>query len=79
MNNERSVTIKHTYKTNVLKTLRIRAGLSQIQLSERSGVPLKCIGNYEQGRRDLNHARGDILYHFAKTLDCTIEDLLTLS
>ena len=78
MNTTRSVTIKHVYKTNRLKELRLLAGLSQLQLSERSGVPLKCIGNYEQGRRDLNHARGDILYYLAQALDCTIEDLLTI-
>lgn len=78
MNTDRPIIIVHQYKVNRLKELRNRAGLSQIQLSEKSGVPLKCIGNYEQGRRDLNHARGDILYYFAKALDCTIEDLLTI-
>ncbi len=78
MNETRPITIQHTGTINKLKRIRVLSGLSQKELSERSGVPLKCIGNYEQDRRNLNHARGDILYYLSKALNCTIEDLLTI-
>lgn len=78
MNDSRPITLNNDYKVNRLKLLRIQSGLSQLQLSERSGIKLKSIGNYEQGRRDLNHARGYILYRLSQALDCTIEDLLDI-
>lgn len=68
--------VKHSVKTSKLKTMRIKKGMNQKELSELSGVPLKCIGNYEQLRRDLNHARADIVYRLALALGCQIEELL---
>jgi transcriptional regulator with XRE-family HTH domain len=35
-----------------LRELRKRAGLTQLQLAEASGVPLGSIRNYEQGQRE---------------------------
>jgi transcriptional regulator with XRE-family HTH domain len=58
--------------------MRIAKGLSQKQLSDASGVPLKCVGNYEQLRRDLNHAQAIIVYHLSVALDCNIIDLLDI-
>lgn len=52
--------------------------ISQAELSLKSGIPLKCIGNYEQGRRDLNHARVDIIYRLSEALNCSIYDLLDI-
>lgn len=68
--------VPNTAKVSKLKLLRIKKGMKQSELSELSGVPLKCIGNYEQLRRDINHARADIVYRLARALDCHIEDLL---
>lgn len=78
MNETRPITLNHGIRVNQLKRIRVLSGISQQELSARSGIPIKCVGNYEQGRRDLNHARGDILYKLAKALNCTIEDLLTI-
>ena len=37
-----------------LKDYRLKAGLSQTQLSKAAGVPLTAITKYEQGTRDVN-------------------------
>ncbi len=50
--------------------------MKQSELSELSGVPLKGIGNYEQLHKDINHARVDIVYHLARSLDCSIKELI---
>lgn len=68
--------VSNTAKVSKLKLIRIKKGIKQSELSELSGVPLKCIGNYEQLRRDINHARVDIVYRLARSLDCSIEELI---
>ena len=68
--------IHHNIKTSKLKLMRITRHLKQSELAELSGVPLKCIGNYEQLRRDINRAQVCIVYRLAKALDCSIEELL---
>ena len=68
--------IPHTVKTSKLKLMRIKKQMKQYELAELSGVPVKCIDNYEQLRRDINHARVDIVYRLARALDCSIEELL---
>ena len=70
--------IPHTVKTSKLKLMRIKKHMKQYELAKLSGVPLKCIGNYEQLRRDINHARADIVYRLARALDCSIEELLDI-
>lgn len=37
-----------------LQEYRLKAGLTQIQLADRAGVPLTAITKYEQGVRDVN-------------------------
>lgn len=68
--------VPNTTKVSKLKLIRIKKGMKQSELSELSGVPLKCIGNYEQLRRDINHARVDIVYRLASALNCSIEELI---
>lgn len=68
--------VPHTVRVSNLKMIRIKKGMKQAELAEASGVPLKCIGNYEQLRRDINHARVDIVYKLAAALGCRIEELL---
>lgn len=70
--------ITHTIKVSKLKLLRIQRGLKQSDLSDLSGIPVKCIGNYEQLRRDINKAQVCIVYKLAKALNCSIEDILDL-
>ena len=68
--------VPHTIKVSNLKLMRIQKGMKQADLAAASGVPFKCIGNYEQLRRDINHARVDIVYRLAAALGCRMEDIL---
>ena len=70
--------VPHTVRESKLKLMRIKKGMKQADLADASGVPVKCIGNYEQLRRDINHARVDIVYRLAAALDCKVEDLLEI-
>ena len=63
---------------NKLKKNRKRAGLTQKELSERSGVNIRTIQDYEQGRKFINKAQGLSLYHLANALNVTMEELLEL-
>lgn len=70
--------VKHEIRYSKLKLARIRAGISQQELSDRSGVPVKSIGNLEQLRRDINRCRADIVFRLSQALGCSMEDLLDL-
>ena len=59
-----------------LKRLRTAKHISQSQLSILSGIPLRNIKAYEQGKIDISKAQAETLYALSKTLNCTIEDLL---
>lgn len=68
-------------KTNIfsetnLKRIRLIYGCSQRELAEMSGVNLRSIQMYEQRQKDINKAQSDSLYRLAKSLGCTMEDLL---
>lgn len=59
-----------------LKQLRKKRKLSQSELSKISGVSLRAIKAYEQGKLDISKAQGETLYKLAKTLDCSMEYLI---
>ena len=59
-----------------LKRIRESRGLSQSELSERSGVNIRNIQMYEQGANDIDKAQGNILYKLSRVLGCSIEDIL---
>lgn len=59
-----------------LKLLRKNAGLSQRELAEQSGVPLRTIQQYEQRQRNINKAQAEYLVMMAKVLCCDVDDLL---
>lgn len=67
---------KKLQKINALKEMRLKRGLSQSELSKISKIPLRSIKAYEQGTSDLSKAQAETLYILARTLDCTIENLL---
>ena len=73
--------IVELYKSKIsieskLKTLRKQCGLSQSDLSEITGVPIRTIKSYEQGTSDISKAQGDTLYALSKALKCSIEDII---
>lgn len=59
-----------------LKQKRIEAGLSQSGLANQSGVSLRMIQYYEQGRDDINKAQAGTVYRLAIALDCTVEEII---
>jgi DNA-binding transcriptional regulator YiaG len=69
--------IKSYFPTvSALKTIRKKRKLSQEELAILSGVNVRSIRAYEQGKNDIAKAQGDTLQMLAKTLDCSIEELL---
>lgn len=61
-----------------LKEIRESKNMTQSKLSEISGVNLRTLQDYEQGKKDINGVRGITLYKLAQALECMIEDLLEL-
>ncbi len=61
-----------------LQRMRRLVGYSQRLLSEKSGVSLRMIQQYEQGVRDINKATGINLLALARTLGCRMEDLMEM-
>ena len=57
-----------------LKQLRQRAGLSQSELAEASGVPVRTIQQYEQRQKSINKAQAEYLMMLARALHCNAED-----
>ena len=59
-----------------LKRIRTATGITQAALSERSGVSLRTIQDYEQGRKPINGAAALTVHRIAQELGVTVEDLL---
>lgn len=59
-----------------LTYFRKLAGLTQKQLSESSGVPLRMIQLYEQGQNDLCKAKAETVLKLADVLKCSVGQLL---
>lgn len=64
------------YLANRLGTLRREHGLTQQELSRRSGVGLSTLQKLENGANRLLGARTEIVLRLAKALDVTVETLL---
>ena len=59
-----------------LARLRSYAKLTQKALAERSGVSVRMIEQYEQGKKSLNKASAETVLNLAKVLHCRVEDLI---
>ena len=59
-----------------LRRLRRAAGLSQTGLARAAGVNVRNIQLYEQRVQDINKASASALAAIARTLSCSIEDLM---
>lgn len=64
------------YGQTALTRQRNHSGISQIELSKRSGVNVRVIQSYEQKLRDINKAQVSTVASLAKALDCDIVDLM---
>lgn len=59
-----------------LKQIRQRSGLSQSELAELSGIPVRTIQQYEQRQKSINKAQAEYLIILARALNCSAEDLI---
>lgn len=59
-----------------LEVERHRAGLTRKQLAERSGVNLRTIEAYEQGKNDIGMAAVSSVRQLARALKVPIENIL---
>ncbi len=59
-----------------LKELRESKGLTRKEVAERSGISLRSLQDYEQGHKEIAHAKGETLYRLGMTLGCSVEELL---
>ena len=57
---------------------RERRGVTQAELADKSGVPLRSLQNYEQGKNSINGAAAIQVYKIAKALRVAVEDLLEI-
>lgn len=61
---------------NKLQEKRKESGLSQSQLSDKSGVKLNTIQKLETGTNGIFGAKVSTIYALAKALGCTMESLI---
>lgn len=59
-----------------LKNIRIKSGLSQSELASASGVNVRVLQDYEQGRKNLSNAKVDMVVRLSHALSCTVEELI---
>ena len=59
-----------------LKVRRQDMGLTQSQLAEQTGIPVRTIQQYEQRQKDINKAKAVYLALLARELCCDMEDLI---
>ncbi|MCD8083634.1 MAG: helix-turn-helix domain-containing protein [Clostridiales bacterium] len=68
--------VREAFPDTNLKRLRTVYGCSQSELARLSGVSLRSIQMYEQRQKDINKASVTTVRNLAKTLGCSIEDLI---
>lgn len=61
--------------TTQLQQRRVDAGLSQRQLADLSGIPVRTIQQYEQRQKDLTHAAYATVSALARALSCVPGDI----
>ena len=59
-----------------LKIKRLNSGVSQKELAEISGIPLRTIQQYEQRQKSINAAKTETVVKLAKALNCSVEALM---
>ncbi len=59
-----------------LQRMRKNRRMTQKSLSEKSGVNLRTLQQYELGAKDINRAAGETLFALSRTLGCRMDELL---
>ena len=69
------VYVERKQQTN-LKRKRLAAGLSQSQLANLTGIPIRTLQQYEQGQKDINKARAEYVISLSRALYCEPQMLM---
>lgn len=59
-----------------LQQLRIQKGFSQSELSRLSGVNFRTLQDFDQGRKNLRNAKGEMIYKLSRALGCSADFLI---
>lgn len=70
-----SIILRKT-RTTRLQSCRKKAGLTQPELSEKSGVNLRTLQQYELGTKNINKASVQNVIALARALGCKLQDIL---
>lgn len=65
-------------KESNLKLLRLQSGLTQKELAEMSGVPIRTLQQYEQKQKNINKAQAEYVIMLSRTLCCDPMALLEI-
>ena len=77
---DKMLSLYNSRKINTnLKNLRQNAGISQSELAEISGIPVRTIQQYEQNQKNINAAKAETIVKLAKALSCSVEDLMEIT
>lgn len=74
--NEIDLRIREYYQDTNLKRFRKNLGISQKELSLRSGVPIRQIQLFEQRQRDIGKASATTVLALSHALYCDVKDLI---
>lgn len=59
-----------------LKAMRVRSGLTQREVVERTGINAQTYSQYEQGVKNFNAARLGVILNVCVALGCKLEDVI---
>lgn len=68
--------IKGGERVSKLKEMRQKAGFSQSQLANLTGINVGTLRHYEQGSKNFDHARLDTILKTCIILDCKLENII---
>lgn len=64
------IRLRHASAGEALKNMRKKNKLSQSELAVLSGIPVRTIQQYEQGRKDIRRARAEYIIALSRVLNC---------
>lgn len=62
-----------------LKLIRLKSGLTQKELADLSGVPLRTLQQYEQKQKNINKAQAEYVIMLSQALFCNPMELLEIN
>ena len=70
------ISVKIYYKNDKLRNLRQSNNMSQSQLANAAGIPVRVLQSYESGARDISGAKLLTLLKLCMALNCKLQDII---